>query len=113
MPLRRDSDSSRISRSVVEGLPPQILHAPAQGDRPSGSQPPSGSQSKLDSTPSQPSAASSAEYIVSGLMRHRRFVALAFAIVAILTAGIIYLTFREKPLESLAVLPFVNVGGNA
>jgi len=105
--LRRDADSSRVSRSVVEGLPPgQAPNAAPVSDRPSGSQP------KIDSAPSQPASASSAEYIVTGLIRHRRFVALAFAIIAIATAGIIYLTLREKPLDSLAVLPFANVGGN-
>jgi serine/threonine protein kinase/tetratricopeptide (TPR) repeat protein len=105
--LRRDADSSRISRSVVESLPPSQAHSVAPvGERQSSSQP------KIDSTPSQPASASSAEYLVTGLMRHRRFVAMALAIIAIATAAIIYLTFREKPLESLAVLPFVNVGGN-
>ena len=42
----------------------------------------------------------------------RRFVVLALAIIAIATAGIIYLTFRPKPLDSLAVLPFMNVGAD-
>ena len=105
--LRRDADSSRISRSVVESLPlGQTQTVAPVSDRPSSSQP------KIDSTPSQPASASSAEYIITGLMRHRRFVALALGIIAIATAAIIYLTFREKPLDSLAVLPFVNVGGN-
>jgi serine/threonine protein kinase/tetratricopeptide (TPR) repeat protein len=105
--LRRDADSSRISRSVVEGLPPsQAQNVAPVSDRPSSSQP------KIDSTPSQPASASSAEYLVTGLMRHRRFVATALAIIAIATTAVIYLTFREKPLESLAVLPFMNVGGN-
>jgi serine/threonine-protein kinase len=106
--LRRDSsDSSRISRSVVESLPAsQASMAAVVSDRPSGSQP------KIESAVSSPASASSAEYIVTGLMRHRRFVALALAIIAIAAAGIIFLTFREKPLDSLAVLPFVNVGGN-
>ncbi len=105
--LRRDADSSRISRSVVESLPlGQTQTVAPVSDRPSSSQP------KIDSTPSQPASASSAEYIITGLMRHRRFVTLALGIIAIATAAIIYLTFREKPLDSLAVLPFVNVGGN-
>jgi len=105
--LRRDADSSRISRPVVESLPlGQTQSVAPVSDRPSSSQP------KIDSTPSQPASASSAEYIVTGLMRHRRFVAVALAIIAIATAAIIYLTVREKPLDSLAVLPFVNVGGN-
>ena len=105
--LRRDADSSRVSHSVMENLPPSQTQTVAPvGERPSGSQP------KIDSTPSQPASASSAEYLVTGLMRHRRLVAMALAIIAIATATIIYLTLREKPLESLAVLPFVNVGGN-
>jgi len=106
--LRRDSDSIRISSSMLESLPlgtAPMSVAPVS-DRPSSQQP------KIDSTPSQPASASSAEYIVSGLMRHRRFIALALAFVAIATAPIIYWIFHEKPLDSLAVLPFVNVGGN-
>jgi serine/threonine protein kinase/tetratricopeptide (TPR) repeat protein len=106
--LRRDSDSSRVSRSVVESLPPtQTQPVQAMGERPSGSQP------SIDSAHGSPPRASSAEYIVAGLMRHRRFVALAFAIIAVATAGIIYVTFREKPLDSLAILPFVSVGADA
>jgi serine/threonine protein kinase/tetratricopeptide (TPR) repeat protein len=107
--LRRDSDSSRISRSMLESLPPgasTMSVASPVSDRPSNR------QLKVDSTPSQPASPSSAEYIVTGLKRHRRFVALALAIIAIATAAIIYLTFRQKPLDSLAVLPFANVGGN-
>jgi eukaryotic-like serine/threonine-protein kinase len=110
MRLRRDSDSSRISRSVIESLPPSQAPSPApMTDRPSGSQP---SQPTIDSSPSHPSGASSAEYIVTGLKRHLLVVALALVIIAIATAGIIYLTFRQKPLDSLAVLPFVNVGAD-
>ena len=106
--LRRDSDSSRISQSVLEGLPPsETPGPPPAGDRVSGSQ-----RLSIDSTPGHTSGVSSAEYIVTGLMRHRRFLVLALSIIAIATAAIIYLSFREKPLESLAVLPFVNVGGN-
>jgi serine/threonine protein kinase/tetratricopeptide (TPR) repeat protein len=105
--LRRDSDSSRISRSMLESLPPSQTQSVAPvSDRPSLVQP------KVDSSPGQPSNVSSAEYIVTGLRRHGRFLAIALAIIAIATAAIFYLTFREKPLDSLAVLPFVNVGGN-
>jgi len=105
--LRRDSDSSRISRSVLESLPPaQASSLAPVSDRPSIVQPQAGS------SPIQPSGVSSAEYIVTGLRRHRRSVAMALGIIAIATAAIIYLTFRQRPLDSLAVLPFVNVGGN-
>ena len=102
--LRRDADSSRISRSMVESLPPS---PPPVTDRPSSG------RHVVEPSVSQPVTASSAEYIVTGIMRHRRFVAFALALIAIVTAGIIYLSFREKPLESLAVLPFVNVGADA
>jgi len=107
--LRRDSDSIRISSSMLESLPPGTapMSVAPVSDRPSSQ------QHKIDSTPSQSPTSSSAEYIVSGLMRHRHFIALALAFVAIATAAIIYWIFREKPLDSLAVLPFVNVGGNA
>ncbi len=103
MRLRRDSDSSRISRSMMESLPP--MPAPV-AERPSSG------KHAVETGASQPSAASSAEYIVTGIKRHQRAIGLALAIIALATAGIIYATFREKPLESLAVLPFVNVGAD-
>jgi serine/threonine protein kinase/tetratricopeptide (TPR) repeat protein len=105
--MRRDSDSSRVSHSVVENLPPsQAPSAARVSDRPSSS------KYRVDPAIGEVPSASSAEYIVAGLKRYRRFVALALGVLAIAAAAIIYLTFREKPLESLAVLPFVNVGGN-
>ena len=105
--LRRDSDSSRVSRSVVESLPFGPPPPPVS-DRPSSG------RYDVPSAASQTVASpSSAEYIVAGLKQHRRAVGLALFIIALVTAGIIYWTFREKPLESLAVLPFVSVGANA
>jgi serine/threonine-protein kinase len=110
MRLRRDSDSSRVSRPPDESLP----LTPLAADRPSSGRTVAASsgQTIVDSGVSQPPAASSAEYIVTGIKRHQRAVGLALAIIAIATAGVIYATLREKPVESLAVLPFVNVGGD-
>jgi serine/threonine protein kinase/tetratricopeptide (TPR) repeat protein len=57
-------------------------------------------------------APSSAEYIVRSIQRNR-WAAIAVAAVLVLLAGIVgYRAFSEKPLDSLAVLPFTNVGGD-
>ena len=62
------------------------------------------------------STASSAEYIVSGIKRHKLGLAiLAFVLIA---AGIgAFLVFRSRPsnavIKSIAVMPFVNQSGNA
>jgi len=57
-------------------------------------------------------APSSAEYIVRTIQRNR-WAALAVGAVLALLAGVLgYRAFSEKPLDSLAVLPFTNVGGD-
>jgi len=57
-------------------------------------------------------APSSAEYIVRTIQRNR-WAALAVAAVLVLVTGVVgYRAFSEKPLDSLAVLPFTNVGGD-
>jgi serine/threonine-protein kinase len=101
--VRRDADSSREAVPVMESPQPTTSLAP---DRPSSA------KHAIDPAVSQPAAASSAEYLVSGIRRHRRTLALALTGIA-LAAGVgLYLSFRERPLDSLAVLPFVNVGGD-
>ena len=67
---------------------------------------------------SAPPTASSAEYIVSGIKKHKSF-ALAASIIAAVALGLIlYFAVLNsflpaKPINSIAVLPFVNEGGDA
>ena len=101
--LRRDTDSSRIVAPVTEALP---AGAGNVTERPSSGRQPVAAAVADASSPSQTMAAP----------RSRRTMALAVAVAAIVAllaaAGAWYFLLREKPLDSLAVLPFVNVGGD-
>ena len=57
---------------------------------------------------------SSAEYIVTEIKRHKRGVALTVAALAIAIACIVYFTNASEhhTVDSLAVMPFANAGGN-
>jgi TolB-like protein/Tfp pilus assembly protein PilF len=132
--VRRDSDSSRSMPRAVAGnqtatyLNPvsgaaneSALSGAASPAAPSMASPPSrttagpvAAQAAAPST--SPSAAapspSSSEYIAQAVKSHKRA---AFAILAAL--GVVALLaafwlFREKPIDSLAVLPFDNMGGD-
>ncbi len=64
------------------------------------------------STPRAPASVSSAEYLVSEIKKHRLGLYSAIALVVLLAAaGGYYFFFRQAPLDSIAVLPFENVGG--
>ena len=101
--LRRDTDSSRMVAPVTEALP---AGAGNVTERPSSGRQPVAAAVADASSPSQTMAAP----------RSRRTMALAVAVAAIVAllaaAGAWYFLLREKPLDSLAVLPFVNVGGD-
>jgi serine/threonine protein kinase/tetratricopeptide (TPR) repeat protein len=106
--LRRDAGSRR---PYVE----QTMAAAPGGV----SGPPSFSAAQLESqpgtavAPSAPSVApSSAEYIVRGIGRNRRASIAIAVLLAIAGIAAAYLAFRTKPMDSLAVLPFTNVGGD-
>ncbi|HUK16475.1 MAG TPA: protein kinase [Bryobacteraceae bacterium] len=55
---------------------------------------------------------SSAEYILTGIRQNRRLAIVAVVALAIAAAGAAYYFLRDKPLDSLAVLPFTNAGGD-
>jgi serine/threonine-protein kinase len=118
--LRRDS----ASRRVVEA--PSAAGMPAGGFDPYAS---AGSTIQLPPRSSAPATAaaqplprvqapsaarqvSSAEYIVGGIRRNRTMAIVAACIVVLAAAGGTYLLLREPPLDSIAVLPFTNVGGD-
>ena len=67
----------------------------------------------MELAPSQAAATpSSAEYVVTGIKRHGRKAGLALAGIAMVVAAGLYFWLRERPLDSLAVLPFVKVGAD-
>jgi len=108
--LRRDADSSRVSvpaMSSASSLTARHLVEP----------PPSNPSAKpvVENVPvSEPisSPSSSAEYVVRGLKRHSRTIVLILAIFALVGIAVLYWMLRPKPMDSLAVLPFSNMGGD-
>ncbi|MEK6324039.1 MAG: protein kinase [Acidobacteriota bacterium] len=55
---------------------------------------------------------SSAAYLISNALRNRRGLALVVATLVIAVAGIAYFAGRGKAIDSIAVLPFVNVSAD-
>jgi serine/threonine protein kinase/tetratricopeptide (TPR) repeat protein len=99
--LQRDLASSRATLPTTETLPyiPASQALPPRANR-------------VTDPMATPSAASSAEYVVSGIKQHKHAVSLMLATLLIVAAATFYWTVRETPLNSLAVLPFVNVGAD-
>jgi TolB-like protein/Tfp pilus assembly protein PilF len=61
---------------------------------------------------------SSAEYLVSEIRQHKRGVAMIFVVLVMAASGLGYWYFSTrsssaKPIESIAVMPFVNESGNS
>jgi serine/threonine-protein kinase len=91
--LRRDSDSSRRMVAAAGSAAVSAARSPVAANQPSGTM-------------------SSAEYLVQAIKRHRRkVIALALVALAAAAAGT-YLTLRAPALDSIAVLPFANVGND-
>jgi serine/threonine-protein kinase len=91
--LRRDSDSSRrVSAQKVS------VDLSRTGVRPA-TNPPSG-------------GVSSAEYLVQSLKQHKRKVMALGAVLLIALAVGLFAALREPALDSIAVLPFANVGND-
>jgi serine/threonine protein kinase/tetratricopeptide (TPR) repeat protein len=101
--LRRDADSSRVmpaTANIESAAGPIVIDRASSG------------RLSAASLPSVTAAPSSAEYLVQGLRSHRRAAILVLIVLAIASAFGLYLAFRQRPLDSLAVLPFVNVGSD-
>jgi serine/threonine-protein kinase len=105
--LRRDADSRRIT-AAQEASASRI---PEPGVRSSTRIEPR-TPSEPQVQPAAPQRASSAEYVVTGVKRHRGKAAVIGGVLAVVAAAGLYLAFRERPLDSLAVLPFVNAGND-
>jgi serine/threonine protein kinase/Tfp pilus assembly protein PilF len=104
--LRRDSDSGRSMASAIQSR--QSLSA-ATAAVPAAPAP-----AEEAGPPSAPpaTASSSAEYLVRAIKRNRRTAAAALGLLVAAAALGGYLLFRETPIDSLAVLPFENAGGD-
>jgi serine/threonine protein kinase/tetratricopeptide (TPR) repeat protein len=101
--LQRNADSGRSAVLTPEMPAPSLL---LSTDRPSSA------SHRTDPAVSQPVTPSSLEYAVSGIRQHRRAFALVLAVLALAAGTQLYRSFQDKPLESLAVLPFVNMGAD-
>jgi eukaryotic-like serine/threonine-protein kinase len=101
--LRRDSDSSYAVAPAFETV---ALPVPAMPERPgsSGTQPvaPAGGAEVREASGTGPAA---------GIERYRHALVPGAAALLAVAAVILYFILRTAPLDSLAVLPFVNVGG--
>ena len=106
--MRRDSDSSRISAAMSPVAEPAGRNRRGPAMRPPGrlERPPSGSASAA------PATTSSAEYLVAGVRRCRRHVEALLAVLVLVVAVAVLFLMRDSGMDSLAVLPFVNVGGD-
>jgi serine/threonine-protein kinase len=105
--LLRDSNPRRTAAdlALVSAAPPAAAAAtPISSPK---IEPPSGGTA----APATP-APSSAEYIVRTIQRNRRASLAVAGVFVLLCAIVAYHAFSEKPLDSLAVLPFTNVGGD-
>jgi serine/threonine protein kinase/tetratricopeptide (TPR) repeat protein len=96
--LRRDTSSNRAAVTISQ---PWTPGPPIVADRPS-----SGRQTL------NPPAAAGSPRQAPAASRMRQTIPLAVLATLIVAAGAWYFLLREKPLDSLAVLPFVNVGGD-
>jgi serine/threonine protein kinase/tetratricopeptide (TPR) repeat protein len=106
--LRRDADSSRTSVAAVAAASSQISQVSyvTQGSSAATAVQKPDSQSGSGSV-------SSAEYVVQGIKRNKRTILMSLLILLLAAGAIGYWTLRPKPLDSLAILPFTNMGSDA
>ena len=98
--LRRDSDPSLAASQASPAAAANATARPSSGRRSVAA--PVAAPVAEASSPSQSGAPP----------RSRRMVALAALAALAAAVGVWYFLLRERPLDSLAVLPFVNVGGD-
>jgi serine/threonine protein kinase/Tfp pilus assembly protein PilF len=100
---RASSNAQRQSANTLAGA------APKSGDPKSDKQ----STKDLADTPTIPS---SAEYIVSRIRKHKWATVVALAALIIVSGLLVYrfvMASNSRQIESIAVLPFINEGGNS
>jgi len=98
--LRRDADSHGIS-STLSGALSASVSVPRVSARP-------GSSTRVEAA----AVPSSAEYTVGLVRRHRLALSVVAGAVVLAAAAALYFASRPKPLDSLAVLPFVNMAAD-
>ena len=99
--LRRDVDSHAGTLSIL--APTVNLSSAPISTRPSSAAP---------TTETVATAPSSAEYVVGALRRNRLLAGIVAGLALVAAAAGVYWMTRPKPLDSIAVLPFVNMAGD-
>jgi len=102
--LRRDSDSRRPAALPAETV---TLAVPGLVERPSAPR-----QASAPVAAAEVRGASGAQPSAVRVGRRRRALVIGVSALVVIAVAVLYLMFRQKPLDSLAVLPFVNVGGD-
>ena len=105
--LRNLKRKLEVDAEIDRTVPSELRAATSTSGGP-GTQPTASGEA---SSPSPPQAASSAEYIVSGIKRHKLVAAIAVLVLVLGAVGLsFYLHARntEVAIESIAVLPFQN-----
>jgi serine/threonine-protein kinase len=110
--LRRDSDSNRVSADTVPIGNRAAAAVPVMAPVMSADRPPSGSQSTVQMAVPPSATTSSAEYVVAGVRRNWRAAGLLLAGLVLVAAAVVFFLTRDSALDSLAVLPFVNVSAD-
>jgi serine/threonine protein kinase/tetratricopeptide (TPR) repeat protein len=100
--LRRDIDTHGVNATHPSVHPPLGSVTTGLDTHPT---PPPDSERRL-------AAPSSAEHVVGAVRRHKRVSGIVGAAILLAAAGGAYLATRATPLDSLAVLPFVNMAGD-
>ncbi len=113
--LRHLKRKLEVDAEIDRTVPPELRAAVSTGGAPGGSSTASGAVAAT-SVPSTPHGASSAEYIVSEIRRHKKAAVLiaGIVIVAVVAAGLFYLS-RKKPAltekDTVLLADFVNTTG--
>src|SRR5258708_38054023 len=113
--LRHLKRKLEVDAEIDRTVPPELRAAVSTGGAPAGSSTASGAVAAT-SVASTPHGASSAEYIVSEIRRHKKVAGLiaGIVIVAVVAAGLFYLS-RKKPAltekDTVLLADFVNTTG--
>lgn len=103
------SDLKRLQRDIGSGKTAVISTSSLQAATQSPAHMP---VTSVRDQPSQPVHPSTTERIATYVKLRPRYFAILAAILAVAIAIAVYLTMRAAPLDSVAVLPFVNVSGD-
>lgn len=112
--LKRLKQRLEVEAEIEHSSPPEWARDAVMGRR-SGSgeaRSPSGNTIELGASASSVRTTSSAEYLVGEIKRHKKATIMVLA-AAIIAAVVITYVFSRRPINSVAILPFLNQTGDA